>query len=267
MMVINNENIEEYLLLLIDGELSSVDELEVMTFIEAHNEYQLLLDRYLDAKLDVDDSIVFEDKESLLKPETQILHFSKERIVYYRAAVAAVVILLTGIAFRIAVVDKKVPQQSIVLHAEKKKSIINTLPEKALVSNVHKEASGKPGSRRNNRQAIEQIQSSKNAIIENDTERHIASLKPLPVVDRSALAVNAAITVNAEKISLPDYPEMEMTATKQEGLLNNGNRMDAVNALLARVEALKDNIENKTKGLKNMTVAIRLGGKEFTIGK
>ena len=267
MMVINNENIEEYLLLLIDGELSSAEEQEVMAFIETHNEYQALLDNYLDAKLDTDDILVFEDKESLLKPETEVLHFNSKRSVYYKTAAAVVAVLLSGIAFRMIVADKEELLQSIVLHKETQKNVADSATVKTLVIASPEKSSGTPVIQKQNRSIIQPVKNSKAVVAESDTERYVALLQPLPEADRSPLTVSAGTAASPEKIAVADYSQTGVTTAKPDGVLNDGNRMDAVNALLARVETIKDNIESKTKGLKNMTVAIRLGGREFTIGK
>ena len=104
-MNINNENIEAYLLLLVDNELTAAEREEVLLFIEDDDDYQILLSQFQAAILEVDDALIFEDKASLLKQEEKVVPFFNLRsILKYAAAL----IVLVGINFLV--------KQSLVKH-------------------------------------------------------------------------------------------------------------------------------------------------------
>lgn len=67
-MTINRHNYEEYFLLYTDGELSPELQQEVEQFVAQHADLAAELQMLLDTKLPADESLLFFDKESLLKP-------------------------------------------------------------------------------------------------------------------------------------------------------------------------------------------------------
>jgi hypothetical protein len=66
-MNINRHNYEEFFILYLDNELSAADSREVELFAQQNSDLQEELDLLLQSKLPVDDSIVFTEKETLLK--------------------------------------------------------------------------------------------------------------------------------------------------------------------------------------------------------
>jgi hypothetical protein len=66
-MNINRHNYEEFFVLYLDNELSAADSREVELFAQQNPDLQEELDLLLQSKLPVDDSIVFAEKETLLK--------------------------------------------------------------------------------------------------------------------------------------------------------------------------------------------------------
>jgi hypothetical protein len=75
-MLINRNNYEEFLLLYVDNELSAADRACVDDFLQQNPDVQIELQQLQQAVLDIDNSIVFEEKNSLLLPtslETSML--------------------------------------------------------------------------------------------------------------------------------------------------------------------------------------------------
>jgi hypothetical protein len=272
MMVINKENIEEYLLLLIDGELSEADEMQVMTFVENHAEYQLLLDQYLDTKLE-DEHIVFEGKEDLIKPEENVVPFRKagSKIFAWAAAIGGVIWI--GVAFQLMHSNKIASTSSIGKHVESANRNVDSVPKQPLVATVQKEET--TGKQAVQHFAPKQINVS-NGVAQNITVdggyKNVSdpvedTLKPLTGANFKPLNANADMTANVASLQIPQSEIEEMEPENNNNGLPDASRLEGVNALLAQVETLKENVESKAKIFKNMTVAIRLGGKEFTIGK
>ena len=270
-MVINKENIEEYLLLLIDGELSAADEMEVMTFIESHKEYQVLLDQYLETKLEMED-IVFEDKEALLKPEENVVSFRKRKTILFAAA-GITAVLLAGTVFKLMMHNEASMQPSIGIHTEPKANVDssakNTLamssktnPPNAVVTSSNAVASTSVVKNK----VMKQQTSASNITAELKAAQHEEPIQPLSVAALKEVDITNETQINEAPLPVValDFHEEEK---KNNGMLPDASRLEGLNDLLSQVETLKDKIADKSKVFKNMTVAIRLGNKEFTIGK
>lgn len=67
--MVNKENYEEYMVLYADGELNPQEEAALLEYVKLHPNLQAELDLYASTKLIPDETIVFADKEALLKPE------------------------------------------------------------------------------------------------------------------------------------------------------------------------------------------------------
>jgi hypothetical protein len=67
-MLINRNNYEEFLLLYVDNELSAADKACVDDFLQQNPDVQIELQHLQEAVLDIDNSIVFQEKNSLLLP-------------------------------------------------------------------------------------------------------------------------------------------------------------------------------------------------------
>ncbi len=86
----------------VDGELSPAQELELMTFLDQHPELKAELDSFMQATLQPDEAVVYEDKAALYRTEAEaaapitkgkIVHFKPYR--YWTAAAAAAALLVS----------------------------------------------------------------------------------------------------------------------------------------------------------------------------
>ena len=75
-MEINRQNYETYFLLWVDGELSIQEQNDVEQFIDKNPDLAIELALLQDAKLPMDDAIIYSNKESLLKIESPALALS-----------------------------------------------------------------------------------------------------------------------------------------------------------------------------------------------
>ncbi|MFM2385382.1 MAG: hypothetical protein RL660_139 [Bacteroidota bacterium] len=95
-MEINKENIEEYILLLVDGELDGKTQAVVLQYINTHADADSLYKEYMDAKFVADEQVVFPAKMDLLAiANTEIKakrFFSIKRV----AAIAAMLCIAIG---------------------------------------------------------------------------------------------------------------------------------------------------------------------------
>ncbi len=70
-MEVNKNNIEEQILMYVDGELDTADAKAVLQYIALHPEWQSLLEEYKSLVLQPDTDIVFEGKETIAPPRTR----------------------------------------------------------------------------------------------------------------------------------------------------------------------------------------------------
>jgi hypothetical protein len=75
-MEVNRHNYETYFLLWVDGELSAKEQNDVEQFIDKNPDLAIELVLLQDAKLPMDDTLIYENKESLLKVESPALSLS-----------------------------------------------------------------------------------------------------------------------------------------------------------------------------------------------
>jgi hypothetical protein len=266
MMTVHKENIEEYLLLLIDGELSAAEEATVMDFIESHSQYQVLLDQYLQTKLEIE-TFVFEDKASLLKPETNIVPLKRKRtFLPWAAGIAAIISI--GTAWKMMYESKQVVEKpSIALNP-----IVTPLKDTNNTKNVaaiippHKEEkpSVKPYQQKQNNRIVGTIKIPSPNIMLPDVKRN-DSLKPLPIATYNPLEIEDKEEVIASNIALPAIDDSPETQHKWSPL--NPEKLQLLDALVHQIETLKDSVQTKAKTLRITTVAIRFGDRQFTIGK
>jgi len=272
MVVINNENIEEYLLLLLDGELEAAGEAQVLAYVEIHPEYQSLLDAFLQTRLE-EETIVFEDKESLLKPEPRVVTFPKYR---KSLAWAAALLLLAGIGgvFRMMVQQPSdnTPSVTVAGHLQQGAGSRNAsvLPgQQTTAGRQHSAIAVAPAQ---TAALMPAKRTAKVMAAQPGTmihERQQTEAPEVLAVAGYSVAVPAeevpAVAIDRGKIPFPEIQE-------SSGINNNWSLIDpqkfeVIDALIAQAETLKEEVQEKAKTLRVNTVAIRLGGREFTIIK
>jgi hypothetical protein len=267
MMVIHKENIEEYLLLLIDGELSGAEEGEVLAFVDNHPEFQLLLDAFLQTKLE-DTTIVFEDKASLLKEEAVVLPIQKRKPFL---AIAAAVALLIGLGFVFSVMIKnRKPMETSMASVTTARTITDTTDttttKKWVAESRKSEAVKQPRKVHVVKQSLKEKSNIASATA--SAKVNIEALEPLPTGNYSPAVINEVRTDIAINTARLNPVTIEESKEESRGWAPiKTEKLEVLNVLIAQVETLKDELQAKTKALKITTVAIRLGGKEFTIGK
>lgn len=264
-MIINKENIEAYLLLLIDGELSAAEEREVMAFVENNEVYRLMLDAYLDAKLEPE-PVVFDGKESLLKEVPKLLPLRKNK--QYMAWAAALAII-AGIGFILKMMTQEEPSmpRTIAVNHPSALKPDTSIKQSLAVLPTSKIIEKKPDH-------IDVSKAKKTTVvaaIANNTapvKSSVDALEPLPVADYRVAHVADVPLLPATTIALSKpVEENTITPEKDNRLFGNSDKLDLVNALVDQMETMKDNVQEKTKSLRIAAVAIHFGNKEYTIGK
>lgn len=263
-MDINSENIDEYLLLLLDGELTEAAEKEVMAIVESSPEYKALLDEYMLTKLD-DEAIVFEDKAMLLKPETVMVPMRRESI-YTAVAAALAVIICAGVLLKMQYNN---PEQAAPLATQHtvEKVITDTASEQPLmVKQDHEEERAQRVVKQTSNKGNKVAAPANIAMVAVDPRPQAEELNRLPVAGLKMMDINSDQKIIASEITLQsinDTPPDNAVAINDE----DTGRRALLNSLVAQFETMKDNMQEKAKSIRISAVSIQLGNKAFTIGK
>ena len=267
-MTLNKENIEEQILLFIDGELDEVAEQQLMDYIEAHPAFQAMLDEYLMAKLDVGETAIFSDKESLMRHETKVIPISKKTAFTRIAAAAAIVIVMLGSLWLFQ--KEEGDDQTIIAINKYSLSPQNqtTAPQPAtdtastIASIKSKYDSNKTKTKIYRPAATETaVQAHEQRIAHKRTElTPIADLQHVSIQEVQANIIGTTYTIPSTAIATEDKTALpQWLPIKEENL-------QGFNDLVARIEDLKETIQEKRAQLKSQTIVVSVAGKEFTIG-
>jgi len=268
-MKLTKENIEEYLLLLVDNELDTAEAAEVNAFVTQHEEYRSLLELYRATKPDAGEApYVFPEKESLLRQETPAMPFGTVKpFRMWRQAAAVALLLGTGLVLALLVARKdgkeisSSPSPSAGAITQNKKlqqeevSKPSTPPPAPVLANVHPnrrlpvaaktaypdQAAVAPVMRRK-REEIAPLAAATLPVT-------IAEERPAPIVQ--AVDRESVLVLTAGRKELPGW-----LPVKEESL-------DGVNDLVSQVQELRDNLAEKAKVLKKASFVIRIGDKDL----
>ncbi len=267
------ENYEEYIVLLVDGELDAAGQKELEAFMQLHPELSEELDMYENVRLTPDTTLVFENKESLLRKEPKVIALNQ----WFRYSAAAGLALLIALGVmkwtgddtnnNIAVTDTvehrnteiaksvdtavSAPEQEEEVIAKEEEA---PKKEKSVVPVVHTQKT-----------EVADVKEERKRVQVDVPERlEIAAVNRLSA-DRNKPSGHEAIAVPALPKThepAPIQPEHEALAwlpiseDRREGLSMIG---DAITARVEKVKEVRDNI-------KNTDLAVKLGKKEiFTI--
>lgn len=264
-MDINKGNIEEYLLLLLDGELSEADEKAVMAFIESTPEHKALLDEYLLTKFEPE-TMVFEDKAILLKEEPIVLSFKRKQ--YYTAWAAAIAVIIGASVFFKMMYEKPTLTEPLITHHSNENTVTDTISRQSLAvkedntEEASKTIAKQPVNKKNNTvvEYIAAAPATQRPKVENLNGLPVAGLKMMDVKPDDKAIEAEMIVSNTTNTSLNNVAvnDIDDSESEKSTLFNN---------LIAQVETLKDKVAEKTKSIHISAVSIQLGNKEFTIGK
>lgn len=271
-MKVSNENIEECLLLLADNELAEAEEKEVMAFVEEHAVYKPMLEAYLAARLDSTESFVFPDKELLLKMESTVLPLRRTNVKPLKLAAAIVALLGLGVAIMLMFTTGPINKDKAMVTKDKavknkllppQEGIKDTTAWVALVSKQKNAAEG--NNKKQQKATFNQAHNTvPNAVPLRQEEWAPESLASASVTEMSIEeAIQPQMIVMVAEAPLPEREHKSLP----EWLPVTDENLQGVNDLVAHIQALKENIQEKAQSLKNTAFVIRFGDKQISIGK
>lgn len=273
--MVTMENYEEYMVLMADGELDAAGQQELEAFLQLHPELREELIMYETAHLVPDTTMVYGNKESLLKQEPKAIALGGQWFRYGAAAGLAALIALGIMKWQGNDEGTEVVSVDTVEHistpiAKTQDTAVPTPQQQEVI--VKQEAEEPKHEEQKQEQRIAPV-APKIATVKE--EKRIRIQQPLP--EKMELA--AIGEMHTEKNTRPQYntvavpalPAVEKTAPetgrdalawlpidedRKEGLNNIG---EVLSARLDKVKEVRDNI-------KNTDLAVKLGNKElFTI--
>lgn len=267
-MRLNQENIEEQILLLVDGELDDTTAAGVIAYVEQHKEYKALLDLYLATQLQPDVTITFPGKESLLKAEQKIApikRLSYRNLRWAAAAAIVITIITTAVVWRqepeptdqpATAMQQPIPQQR------------NTISARDILrdSSIAKASSDAPQKEKNKRSLHQQViaktvPAAVPVLSEARKKEEVVSLVTAGKTEMAIAAKPVAVALE-ESIAIvqPKAAHSSWSPLKEETL-------DGVDELVAEIQAIKTDVKEKAQLLKKATLVLRLGDKEIALNK
>jgi hypothetical protein len=272
-MKVSNENIEEYLLLLADNELNKAEENEVMAFIEQHTIYKPMLEAYLATRLDSAEPFIFPDKERLLKTESTVLPLLGSNVKPLKMAAAIALLLGIGVVITLMFATDPINKDEVLITKNKAvnskiaSSIENIKDTATLIAQVGKQKhANERNSKKQQKVVLKQAQNTvANIIPVRQEERVPASLASTSITE---IALDAAIQPQT-LVMIEEAPleAREHNKSLPEWLPVSEENLQGVNDLVAHIQALKENIQEKAQSLKNTAFVIRFGDKQISVGK
>ncbi len=259
--MVNWENYEEYMLMQVDGELTEAEEIALFEFIRQHPGLAEELNSFQEVRLIPDNTIVFNGKDSLLKPtkEPRVISFRQWRV-YAAAAGFLLVLFVSALLLRNAPV-RQLQQPSVAVQAPQTPQTTHTEPQvvksTAVVPVTTEPVPDKP---RHQPRLQEQPLEERNPEYIARLDPQVRSLEVVPVADLVA------------PLPLEDLASHELIAYKEPErkeplpwLLVKEEKRVALkqlsNSLNNKVEQAKDIRES----FKEATLAVRFGNKELIL--
>ena len=266
-MELNKENIEEQILLYIDAELDAEASQRLLDYIELHPEYRPLLESYQHTIALPEEEIVFEEKDSLLQPATKAIPFSGHKMTWARAA--SIALLIASAAFFLYRKNAPTvqPQMAGQLSVQPQNRIAaeEDLAEQALASRKEPMATQhnirpSSGTAAKKTQHAEPVVSQ---ITEAPPVQHIAAIETCrqPGLIETNITVVAAIAAPPPLVIAPERSKLP------EWMPLNDEHIAAFDELLAQVQHVKEQVQQKASLLKDAGWVIRIGPKEIALKK
>jgi len=276
-MKLNNENIEEYLLLLADKELSGGEEEQVRLYVAANEAWKPVMDAYLAACLDDGETFVFPDKDMLLQPEENVVAMPvrTKSMPVWRIAAAVAVLIGLGFAMSRLLSPGQAGNEPEVANKTSMMRPAQTLPQ----------ATNRPAASQPVQVAATAVAQRQDASRRSPARGHqappqlVATLTPtmriqaVPETLESASLnkVSVAIGAKAEPLVMQEQEQTVAVADEHKGLPEwlpvNEENLQGVNALIAHIQDLKENMQEKAQSLRNTAFVIRIGDRQIPLNK
>lgn len=272
-MEINEHNIEEQILLYVDGELNAAEAALLLDYIARNPAYSTMLEDYRNTILEADATMIFPDKNSLLKSENNVVALQAKSNKWWAISAAAAALLIAVVGVNTFL--KPAPVEPPVIAKN------NIVPPRPATGNMQ------PGSISLNQQTTTKpttttVKKSKigtSAVQKNQREQ--ATAVPAPEREHVPMAPISTQKARTQPLTLPDAQPIaalnmqvpEAAALPSEGLRIpdwipvTQERVETLNELLAQVKSVKEKVVEGGKSLRNADIALRIGDMEIGFGR
>ncbi len=285
--MVTAENYEEFMILSADGELSAEEERELMAFLELNPALKAEMDTYASLKLVPDEELVYTDKQSLLKPETNKQIFIPR--LYRSYGIAAGILLLIGTSYIIFEKSQRNPietnnvatlpvkdtnhQNTKIVNADSQKSQpITPAPKPNNIQVVVKSVAPASTHKNNPKELIRPLHQSPVHTVPTQANENLvarveqAVLTSLPMMDAQQIASTHILktdtlnfittesepivaTLSADEKRRSFIDKLPLTEVKKEGLAKVSG---AIVNTYDQIQSLKKEVEST-----NVTLAVR----------
>lgn len=272
--MVNLGNYEEYILLEADGELNETERRALYAFLELHPDLKKELELYKAAHLAPDVTMVYEDKQALIKTRnTQIIPFNRRWM--YAAAAVLLIFLSVGL-FRNADTE---PEQTIADIKQNTEVPITETPESTIID-TGKTIHSTPADPivYEKKEKTRTVIAAKPKTIEKQVKEHIAKTEP-----KKNIPVTEQPIAQPEEIKPKELPkEIIAVETEEKTVIEPGNtlpeskkpstwssikdeRMVGLNDFSATVNDRVEQVRILKNKLKDSDITFKLGKKELFV--
>lgn len=280
-MEVNKNNIEEQILLYVDGELNTAEASALLQYIALHPEWHSLLDEYKSLVIPQDDDLVFEGKEALLQPEPQVIAFKKESSLGWMRWAAAVVLIAgaAGLTWQLSRDDKgqALPGTSGIAMQQQPKATLaaDTVTPAPQLAQVKTVTAVKPVApvlqpAKAPVHAVPQAQQPEVQLAKNEAVQIAPIAGSSPTLVAVQETQQPALELQRADVLVAEAPEQAVAINTEKlpsWLPVNEEKLEGVNDLLAHIREVKNKVAEKANVLRKSTFVIRLGGREIGFGK
>lgn len=273
-MELNEKNIEEQILLYVDGELNKQEESILFTYLKQHQEAMDLLEEYKRTNIPVE-TIVYPEIDDLLRKEQKTIRLMSWKKPELGIAAALLLLLGLSVAFQWSRTNSE-PNQPAVFSELAMQKRNATLPDKE-----------KKPSKVVPQSSEEENLLSKQQIIKRSAEQHFIDKKNkergfqeveaiafLPIVKPREQLITPIFVKVTPKANVKTDNKMLAKKVVEKDVLNKliavsekSEKLQGVNDLLNQVQDKRRNIQTGWENLKHTKFTLQLGNQEIVFNQ
>ncbi len=279
--MISLDNYDEWMLLRADGELDTASEAALSKFIALHPELEKEWKMYQAIRFRPDESIRFEGKESLLKPEgkTRIITFGKG----VKYAVAAGLLLMMMLGGKWVLENRRAGNEIVINKPAESKPLASKVEEKqvepeTLIPSNKIEKTIASQTKKATTAALEKrkLNHSNTSIIAQQKTETIAQQKPAKLLHEKIKSISSILLptrvsgVEAATVAMADERRImvrtEMAAEENnflDGLPISDGKKEGIQTIFNNIDQTIAKAKTLRNDLKDAEVVVRIGNKDF----
>ena len=270
--MITKQNIEEYILMYVDQELSTDESDALLLFLQQHPEYQAMLTAYQATVLELEEAIIYPDKDILYKteaPKVVVLPIANSKAKWWKmTAVAAVLALMSFGIYQFTWQNINFIDASNPKIAE---NVADQPAEKRIAGNLAENESVPKLNAVVPQHSITEIESAmpkKSSVVKTITPEFVAMQEIEEAYYIAPTAIQIRPVMEQKIISEISKPEIAVAVPNATNFIGNTIATNPIvedisTGIKSKIEELAD----VSSAFKNVSIALSFGNKTFVLKK